>query len=574
MDALTEYVLAVARYVLPFLALWVLARCVRSMLREKYEPEIWGYVLDGDGDRVFPLTHWENLLGRTRSADVSLTDPSVSRVHAVLIRNDRGLWRLYDTFSRGGAWVNEKNAEDEEGAVVRSGDTIALADKELVFEDISASKRAELEKDRTQAGHNIGPGLTLLGMTVFQAFLTLEHSVTADSDHVLIIVLGFAALILIEWFCYFAMRSIRRTGFEVETLAFFLTTLGLSVVATSAPDDMYKEVVLIIAGVVLFFMTGWWLRDLERTKKARLAVALMALILLMMNLAIGKISGGAKNWISLGGFTIQPSELVKVAYIYVGAATLDRLFRARNLIVFIGFSAVCVIALALMGDFGSALIFFATFLVISFMRSGSIATVALAVTGAGLAGFLMLSIKPYIAQRFSTWGHAWEDVFGAGYQQTRAMSAAASGGLFGKGAGAGWLKGVVAANTDMVFGVLCEELGLIVAVCAILAILTLAFFAVRSAAHGRSSYYVIAACAAVSMMMVQLSLNVFGSMDILPFTGVTFPFVSKGGTSLLSCWMLLAFVKAADTRRGASFVVKPASKSGEEEEDDQEEEEE
>ena len=574
MDALTEYVLAVARYVLPFLALWVLARCVRSMLREKYEPEIWGYVLDGDGDRVFPLTHWENLLGRTRSADVSLTDPSVSRVHAVLIRNDRGLWRLYDTFSRGGAWVNEKNAEDEEGAVVRSGDTIALADKELVFEDISASKRAELEKDRTQAGHNIGPGLTLLGMTVFQAFLTLEHSVTADSDHVLIIVLGFAALILIEWFCYFAMRSIRRTGFEVETLAFFLTTLGLSVVATSAPDDMYKEVVLIIAGVVLFFMTGWWLRDLERTKKARLAVALMALILLMMNLAIGKISGGAKNWISLGGFTIQPSELVKVAYIYVGAATLDRLFRARNLIVFIGFSAVCVIALALMGDFGSALIFFATFLVISFMRSGSIATVALAVTGAGLAGFLMLSIKPYNAQRFSTWGHAWEDVFGAGYQQTRAMSAAASGGLFGKGAGAGWLKGVVAANTDMVFGVLCEELGLIVAVCAILAILTLAFFAVRSAAHGRSSYYVIAACAAVSMMMVQLSLNVFGSMDILPFTGVTFPFVSKGGTSLLSCWMLLAFVKAADTRRGASFVVKPASKSGEEEEDDQEEEEE
>lgn len=569
MDALTEYVLAAARYVLPFLALWVLARCVRSMLREKYEPEIWGYVLDGDGDEVFPLTHWENLLGRTRSADVSLTDPSVSRVHAVLIRNDRGLWRLYDTFSRGGAWVNEKNAEDEEGADVRSGDTITLADKELVFEDISASKRAELEKDRTQAGHNIGPGLTLLGLTVFQAFLTLENSVTADSGHVLIIILGFSALILIEWFCYFAMRSIRRTGFEVETLAFFLTTLGLSVVATSAPDDMYKEIVLIIAGVVLFFITGWWLRDLERTKKARFAVALLALILLALNLVIGKISGGAKNWISLGGFTVQPSELVKVAYIYVGAATLDRLFRTRNLIVFIGFSAICVIALALMGDFGSALIFFATFLVISFMRSGSIATVALAVTGAGLAGFLMFSIKPYIAQRFSTWGHAWEDVFGAGYQQTRAMSAAAAGGLFGKGAGAGWLKGVVAANTDMVFGVLCEELGLIVAVCAILAILTLAFFAVRSAAHGRSSYYVIAACAAVSMMMVQLSLNVFGSMDILPFTGVTFPFVSKGGTSLLSCWMLLAFVKAADTRRGASFVVKPAPKSGGEEDDDE-----
>ena len=91
-------------------------------------------------------------LARTDLADVSLQDPSVSRVHAVLIRNDKGLWRLYDTFSKGGAWVNAKNAEDEEGAPVHSGDTIALADKELVFEDISPAKRAELEKGRTAAG--------------------------------------------------------------------------------------------------------------------------------------------------------------------------------------------------------------------------------------------------------------------------------------------------------------------------------------------------------------------------------------------------------------------------------------
>ena len=559
MDALVTYVLAATRYILPLLALWVIFRCLRSMLREKYEPEVWGYVLDGGADKVYPLTHWENLLGRAKSADVTLADRTVSRVHGVLIRGDEGQWRLFDTFSSGGAWVNGVDAEGD-GAAVRSGDTITLGNKDLVFEDISAAKRAQLEARRTRAGRNIGPALTLFGLTVFQAFLMLEHSVSAKSEYVITIMLGFLALILIEWFCYFAMRSIRRTGFEVEILAFFLTTLGLSVVATSTPGDMFKEILLIIAGVILFFIMGWWLRDLERTKKMRIAVGVIALILLALNLVIGKVSGGAKNWISLGGFTIQPSELVKVAYIYVGAATLDRLFRTRNLIGFIAFSAICVIALALMGDFGAALIFFATFLVISFMRSGSIATVALAVTGAGLAGFLVLSVKPYIAQRFSTWGHAWSDIYGTGYQQTRAMSAAASGGLFGKGAGEGWLKDIVAANTDMVYGVMCEELGLIMALCAILAILVLAFFAVRSAAHGRSSYYVIAACAAVSMLMVQLALNVFGSMDILPFTGVTFPFVSKGGTSLLACWMLLAFIKASDTRKGASFVVRAPEK--------------
>jgi len=567
LDQMVTYVIAAARYILPVLALWVIFRCVRSMLREKYEPEVWGYVLDGKNKKVYQLNHWENLLGRAKSADVSLDDRSVSRVHSVLIRNDDGAWKLYDTFSRGGAWVNGKNAGD--GAEVYSGDTIKLSEKELVFEDISPARRAQLEAGRTPAGRNIGPGLTLFGLTVFQAFLLLEHTVTASGDYVMNITLGFLSLMLIEWFCYFAMRSIRRNGFEVEILAFFLTTLGLSVVATSAPAEMFKQIILIIVSVVLFFIMGWWLRDLDRTKKIRVVVAILALMFLILNLAASKVTNGARNWISIGGFSLQPSELVKVAYIYVGAATLDRLFRTRNLIVFIAFSAICVIALALMGDFGTALIFFATFLVISFMRSGSIATVALAVTGAGLAGFLVLSVKPYIAQRFATWGHAWNDVYGAGYQQTRAMSAAASGGLFGKGAGAGWLKGIVAANTDMVFGVVCEELGLIMAICAILALLVLAFFAVRSAAHGRSSYYVIAACAAVSMMLVQLGLNVFGSMDILPFTGVTFPFVSKGGTSLLSCWMLLAFVKAADTRKGASFVVKSPTKAGREEDEDE-----
>jgi hypothetical protein len=186
------------------------------------------------------------------------------------------------------------------------------------------------------------------------------------------------------------------------------------------------------------------------------------------------------------------------------------------------------------------------------------ATVLLALTGAGMAGFLAVSIKPYIARRFATWGHVWEDIYDTGYQQARAMSAAASGGLFGKGAGAGWLKDIVAANTDMVFAVICEELGLIIAICMVLAVLALAFFALRSARHGRTAYFAIASCGAMAMLMVQMGLNVFGSLDILPFTGVTFPFVSRGGSSLLSCWMLMAFLKGADNRRDASFVVRPA----------------
>ena len=136
------------------------------------------------------------------------------------------------------------------------------------------------------------------------------------------------------------------------------------------------------------------------------------------------------------------------------------------------------------------------------------------------------------------------------------MSAAASGGFFGHGSGAGWLVDIVAGDTDMVFAAVCEETGLITALCCVAAILALAGFVVRNAAAGRSSYFVIAAAAAVTMMMTQLALNVFGAMDLLPFTGVTFPFVSRGGSSLISCWVMLAFVKGSDMRARASFAVK------------------
>ena len=562
---LVGYVIESTRYILPLLAFWVLARCVRSMLRDRYEPETWAYLVDLNGER-HPVNHWESIIGRSRSSDVVLDSPSVSRMHASLQRDGGGYWTVADLRSKGGTYINGNEVEDL--ADVRDGDVLDFAGEELVFQEVSRDEREWLERRRTAPGRFVGPGVTLLILTLFQAFLTLEFTVTSDDEYLMPVCLAFLALIVLEWFCYLVMRSVRRTGFEPETIAFFLSTLGMEVCASSTPDEMFRQVLFLIIGVALFFFLGWWLRDLRRVKAVRWLAAAAAMGLLAITVVLGEVRGGSGSWLNFGSFTIQPSELVKVLYIYTGAATLDRLFMRRNLFGFIVFSAICVCALALMGDFGTALIFFATFLVIAFMRSGSFATVFLAIGGATMAVFLILSVRPYIAERFATWGHAWEDVWDSGYQQTHAMSAAASGGLFGRGAGNGSLVDITAADTDMVFAVLSEELGLIIAVLAMFAVIALALFCVRNAARGRSTFYVIAGCAAVSLMMVQMGLNIFGSLDILPFTGVTFPFVSKGGTSIISCWMLLAFVKASDTRRNASFVVSRDPKTPDEEDED------
>jgi cell division protein FtsW (lipid II flippase) len=559
MEALLEYSLLSSKFVLIILSLLILARCLRSMLSEKYESEIWGHI--SCKDENIPLTHWENLIGKGISSDVRLCYPKVSRAHAVLSRNDRGVWKVYDIFSKSGVWVNGIKAGDN-GAVVENGDVINLGGLVLRFYDITTADRENNEAIRTSAGARVSPTVTLLELTLFELTLMAQHAMSADSQYTRSIMLAFVALMALQWCCYSALRLMDRTGFEVETLAFYLTALGMSVAASSTPEDMYKQIVITLIAVALFLFSGWWLRNLRRTTAMRIPVAVFALALLAVNVLCSDVVLGARNWLEFGGYSFQPSEIVKAAYIFVGASTLDRLFHRRNLYGFIVFSAVCVMALALIGDFGTALIFFVTFLVISFMRSGSIATVLLAVTGAGLAGFLAISVKPYIAQRFATWGHAWEDVYGSGFQQTRAMSAAASGGLTGKGAGLGWLHSIVAADTDMVFALICEEQGLIIALCMVAAMLVMAFFAVRSARHGRSAYYPIAACAAMALLLTQMSLNVFGSLDLLPFTGVTFPFVSKGGTSLISCWLLMAFIKSADNRRGSSFAVSAVKKIG------------
>ena len=137
----------------------------------------------------------------------------------------------------------------------------------------------------------------------------------------------------------------------------------------------------------------------------------------------------------------------------------------------------------------------------------------------------------------------------------------ASGGLFGLGAGNGLMRKIFAADSDVVFATVSEEWGLLVSVMMVLCIIVLALFALRSAAVSRSSFYTIGACTAAGILLVQSIFNALGTVDVLPLTGVTFPFVSNGGSSMLCAWGLLGFVKAADTRQSASFAVRQ-SKEG------------
>jgi cell division protein FtsW (lipid II flippase) len=317
-----------------------------------------------------------------------------------------------------------------------------------------------------------------------------------------------------------------------------------------------KQLAAVILGLFLYILLSLVLRNLHLAVKLRWPAAAAASALLAFNILFGQRIFGAKNWIAIGPISFQPSEFVKLAFILAGAATLDRLFAKRNLIFTVLFSAYCVGCLALMSDFGTALIFFVAFLCIAFLRTGDLPSIVMMTAAAAFGGGIVIHFKPYIAERFTVWRHAWEYTQSTGYQQSRTMSAIAGGGLFGAGPEDSWLKQVGAANTDLVFGVVSEEFGFLTALCAVGALVILAVFVLESAAAARSSFYTIASCAAAAMLIFQTTLNVLGSVDLLPLTGVTFPFVSTGGSSMAACWGLLAFLKAADTRQNASFILR------------------
>ena len=544
--------LAILRFLIPIMAGLLIYLCGKPLLTFRREPEIWAWLILPDGKKL-PITHWENVIGRSKRCDIVVDFPTVSRNHAVLTRYDDGSWTVTDADSKDGIMVN---GEDVYMCALEPSDVITIGGLDMRLEPISRNQEIRLAQLRTKAS---SPGQSLMALallSVMQSLICLAFLLGGDVAVGKSILWGFGGIFLCQWALLIFYLCIRRASFEVETLAFFLCTMGMAVIATVTPTETIKQLIAMILGVGLFLFTGWSLRDLERAKAVRYVATAAGIGFLIITLLFGEEYYGAKNWITIGSLSIQPSELSKDCFVFAGASTMDRIMNKRNLILFIGYSAIICGCLALMNDFGTALIFFCAFLVIAYLRSGSVGTIGLAVAALVFAGVIVLKIAPHALRRFDAWRHVWDDPLNAGYQQTRAMMCIASGGLFGIGAGKGWLKYIFAADSDMVFATISEEWGLVTALMMTACVIIFVLFAVRSAAVGRSSFYTIGGCTAASILIVQTILNVLGTVDVLPLTGVTFSFLSNGGSSMIAAWGLLAFVKAADTRQNASFAVR------------------
>lgn len=542
------------RILLPLYAIVIVYQCYAAMRRRRRPEKPLVTLYNPVTGIKLPVLFWENSIGRSKSSDVVVDDPAVSRNHCVLLRRKEG-WFVTDTGSKSGTYVNGKRIRGR--AQLLLDDVLTVGNSEFEFkrgEEYEEPLHSSWFFSKVSNKPAMKSWKLMLLITLFHFFMCVEAMYWNAGTNTYSPLVLFGALAAVEWGFFFVSSFVlRRVNFELESLALFLTGIGVMLLVRQVERSAYVQLIASGIGMVLFCIIIKAIENPDKVNKIRLPMMIFAVGLLLLSIVFGKITNGASNWIYIGSISIQPSELVKIIYIFIGASALDKLQTSKNLLEFIIFSIICVGLLALMGDFGTALIFFVTFLLIAFMRSGDFKTVILAVAAAIFGITFVLRFKPYVADRFKAWRNVWQYASDYGYQQTHVLTFIASGGLFGVGIGNGFLKQVAASESDLVFGLVAEEMGVIVAITLAIAVGMLVVYARAITTRSRSTFYSISACCAAGLLVVQLSLNIFGATDILPLTGVTFPFISSGGSSIISCWGLIAFIKAADER---TYAVK------------------
>ncbi len=411
-----------------------------------------------------------------------------------------------------------------------------------------------LRRDRIRKKYKYVDSTFILFLVTLFQLITFTPVIISDGEFHTKTLFMTMFYVVFEW-AYVALMTlvVKKVNFELELIAFFLSGIGMALTESIERGSMLTQLAAVILGVIVYDVLLWFIKDVKRVMLIKTPLAVLTIVafvgsFILIRFGLGGEINGAYNWLVIGGVSFQPSEIVKIAFVFVGAATLDKMLTSKNIYMYICFAMGCIGVLFLMKDFGTALIFFFTFVVIAFMRSGDIRSIAFVCVGAAIGALLILYFRPHVVARFNNYRHVWDDPDGSGYQQVRVLMYAVSGGLQGLGIGNGALRYVYASNTDLVFGTVCEELGLIIALALVITYAIILIYAVKCSKSAPSTFYSISAAAAASLLLFQTSLNIFGITDLLPLTGVTLPFVSQGGSSMICCWGLFAFIKAADIR--------------------------
>ncbi len=326
-------------------------------------------------------------------------------------------------------------------------------------------------------------------------------------------------------------------------IANFLCALGVLVLYSTdkgaGTSRGFQQAVYYGAGIVAMLVCIMLVRYVRHWKILIKIIMVGAAALLVLPLAIGTEQNGATNWINIGGTSLQPSEMVKLALLLI----LSYYMSERKLVPWFLFALFSLGVLMLQKDLGTALIYYATTLFLFYSSTGNLPLTALGVVGGGgaaVAGYVMFA---HVKKRVAIWRNPWIYYETSGYQIVQMLMAIASGGLFGVGLGLGAPRVIPVYFTDCIFAVICEQFGIIFGILVLVMYVILILRGASIATSARHSFHGLLAMGCTVMLGIQTFVIIGGVLKLIPLTGVTMPFVSYGGTSLVSCMGIIGLLQ-------------------------------
>ena len=351
---------------------------------------------------------------------------------------------------------------------------------------------------------------------------------------------------------FFGLRLLTRI-WPVDRAMVILTAFlcSLSVITLRAvfslPDKARTQAIYMIPGF-LSLMIGIVTSRLLTGRELIIRLSI-PVFLGLMALPFGfRTASAARSWVKLGFIQIQPSELLKPATVLVLASGFTREKRLKGWIGYMIFGALECGILFLQKDLGAVLLYFLLILAMFTVGTGRWRFALIVLAAAAGLGWLFVSMSDkvqgfsYIATRIDIWKNPWSGKHEESRQIVQGLMSVSSGGIFGAGLGLSFARKVAVVGSDYIFAAICEEFGMIFAICVMLVCMVLMLLGMRQALNARSRFHALMAFGCTFELIAQMLLIIGGNLNILPLTGVTLPFVSEGGSSLVGSMLMMGMI--------------------------------
>ncbi|MFQ5425613.1 MAG: FtsW/RodA/SpoVE family cell cycle protein [Gaiellales bacterium] len=403
----------------------------------------------------------------------------------------------------------------------------------------------------------------LIALGFVSVFLARQASLSSASISYLAIFLAI----------YFSAHLVTRVALPYADpfllgLAALLTGVGVTMIYRIDPDRALRQGVWVAIGLVLFAAIAVLLRDYRSLERLKYTMGVGAILLLLLPAipGLGRTINGATLWVDLGPVVFQPGELAKVLLVVFLAAYLRdhreslrgesglRLPSGKHLGPLLVILGGALLVLLVTNDLGGGLLYFSVFLAMLYVATSRVSFVVGGIALFAAGALAVYQATPHVAERVQVWLNPWQEPDGAGYQLVQSLYAISSGGLFGSGLGRGVLVApdgstyVPFLETDFIYSALVQELGLAGAAAIALLFVVFIYRGLRIALLADDGFSKLLAAGLTATFGVQGFLIMGGVTGLIPLTGITLPFVSYGGSSIVANFVLLGLLLAVSDR--------------------------